>query len=186
MATVSPVACGFTVSVAVFVRPLYVADSVTGVLAATVCVVTVNVALVEPAATVTVPGTVAADVLLLVRETTAPPDGAAAVSATVPVDGLPPVTVDGLTLTALRLAGAAVPVCTRTATQSRKKSREVEPATVITRTRKLALAKFAALHVRPQVSVELPSVNVPMLVPSVAVDLAAVHVVPPSQESCTH
>jgi hypothetical protein len=112
--------------------------------------------------------------------------GAAAVSVTVPVEGLPPVTVDGLTLTALRLAGAAVPEWTRTAIQSRKKSREVELATLITRTRKLASATFAVLHVRPHMSVALPSVKVVIVVPSVPVAFAAVHVVPPSHESCTH
>jgi hypothetical protein len=40
-------------------------------------VVTVNVALVLPAATVTVEGTVAADVLLLDKDIIAPPVGAA-------------------------------------------------------------------------------------------------------------
>ena len=44
---------------------------------------TVNIALVEPAGIVTVAGTVA-DVLLLESETTAPADGAAALSVMVP------------------------------------------------------------------------------------------------------
>ena len=44
----------------------------------------VKVALVEPAATVTLGGTVAAFVLLLERVTTAPPEGAAAESVAVP------------------------------------------------------------------------------------------------------
>jgi len=56
----------------------------------------------------------------------------------------------------------------------------------MTRTRKFASAKFVELHVRPQVSVGLPRINVLRLVPSVAVDFAKVHVAPPSQESCTH
>jgi hypothetical protein len=47
-------------------------------------VVIVNVALVVPAATVTFPGRVAADGLLLLSVTTAPPASAALVSATVP------------------------------------------------------------------------------------------------------
>src|SRR2546425_7987361 len=51
--------CGFTVRVAVRVTPLYKAEMVTGVDAATVLVVTVNVTLVAPAGTVTLPGTVA-------------------------------------------------------------------------------------------------------------------------------
>lgn len=84
-----------TVSVVFFVTPAYVAEIVTGVLAVTDCVLTANVALVAPAATVTLAGVVATDVWLLASATTAPPDGAAAVSVTVPVDELPPVTVDG-------------------------------------------------------------------------------------------
>jgi hypothetical protein len=63
---------------------------------ATVCVVTVNVRLVVPAATVTLAGTVAAAVLLLESATTRPPEGAAAESVTVPVDDVPPVTLVGL------------------------------------------------------------------------------------------
>jgi hypothetical protein len=59
-------------------------------------VVTVNVRLVVPAATVTLAGTVAAAVLLLESATTLPPDGAAADSVTVPVDDVPPVTLVGL------------------------------------------------------------------------------------------
>jgi hypothetical protein len=47
-------------------------------------VVMVNAALVAPDATVTVAGTVAAAVLLLLSVTTASPAGAALVSATVP------------------------------------------------------------------------------------------------------
>ena len=71
---------------------------VTGVLLTTELVLTVNVAVVDPAATVTFEGTVAAAVLLLVSVTTAPPVGAAPFSVTVPVDDAPPVTVVGLTL----------------------------------------------------------------------------------------
>jgi hypothetical protein len=48
------------------------------------------------------------------------------------------------------------------------------------------LVRFAALHARPHVSAAPPSVNVARLVPSVPVVFAAVQVVPPSQESCTH
>src|SRR5438067_12698140 len=61
----------------------------------TVFVATMNVAVVAPAATVTDAGTVAALRLLLVNATTAPPDGAAALSVTVPVLFAPPVTVAG-------------------------------------------------------------------------------------------
>lgn len=56
-------------------------------------VLTVNVALVNPAATVTLEGTVAADVLLLESATTDPPAGAGPLSVTVPVEELPPCTL---------------------------------------------------------------------------------------------
>ncbi len=69
----------------------------TAVDAAAALVLTVNVALVTPAATVTLDGTLAAVVLLLERVTTAPPDGAAPLSVTVPVEEFPPVTLVGLT-----------------------------------------------------------------------------------------
>jgi hypothetical protein len=81
----------------------------TDVSAVTADVVAVNVALVAPAATVTLAGTLAAPVLLLESDTTAPPLGAAEVSVTVPCELVPPVTLVGLTLTALRVAGPIVP-----------------------------------------------------------------------------
>jgi len=62
---------------------------------ATVVVVTANVALVPPGATVTVDGTVA-DALSLDSETEMPPLGATLVKVTVPADELPPVTLIGL------------------------------------------------------------------------------------------
>ena len=52
-------------SEAVLVTPAYDAEMVTGVDAVTALVLTVNVALLAPAATVTLAGTVAVDVLLL-------------------------------------------------------------------------------------------------------------------------
>jgi hypothetical protein len=94
-AGVPPVVAGFTVSKVVFVVPAYEAEMVTGVTAVTALVVTVNVALVAPAPTVTLAGTVAADPVLE-RATTAPPLGAAPLSVTVPVDGDPPLTLVGL------------------------------------------------------------------------------------------
>lgn len=65
--------------------------------AATPAVVTVNVALVDPCATVTLAGTVVTEVLLLNSVTTAPPAGAAPVRVTVPVEALPPTTEVGFT-----------------------------------------------------------------------------------------
>jgi hypothetical protein len=53
------------------------------------------VAEVAPAATVTLTGTEATEVLPLASVTTAPPAGAAALNVTVPVDPVPPVTLVG-------------------------------------------------------------------------------------------
>ena len=64
--------------------------------AVTLLVVTVNVALLAPAATVTLAGTVAAAVLSLERETAAPPLGAGPLRVTVPAEGDPPITLIGL------------------------------------------------------------------------------------------
>src|SRR5215471_16349659 len=77
---------------------------VTAVTAVTVLVVTGNVFVVAPAATVTETGTVAA-ALLLVSITTAPATGAALLSVTVPVlPPTPPVTAVGFTLTPFKAA----------------------------------------------------------------------------------
>ncbi len=82
--------------------PLYDPEMVTELDEPTALVLTVKLALVAPAATVTLAGTVATPVLLLDRLTTAPPLGAAALSVTVPVDELPPVTLDGLSVSEVR------------------------------------------------------------------------------------
>jgi len=87
----------FTANVADWVVPLNVTEIVTDALLATGLVLTVKVAVVAPTATVTLAGTVAAPVLLLLSPTTAPPVGAAALSVTVPVEEVPPVTDAGLT-----------------------------------------------------------------------------------------
>src|SRR5262245_2193939 len=100
-----PVCAGFTVNVAVRCTVLYVAMIVTGVLAVTVLLVTVKLALAEPALTVTLAGTVAAVVWLLDRATTAPPLGAGLVSVTVPCEVLPPVTEVGFKDRVDKLAG---------------------------------------------------------------------------------
>ncbi len=67
---------------------------------------TVNVALVAPAATVTLDGTVAAAVLLLESPIVAPPTGAAPLSVTVPVeDCVPPTTLVGFSVSDERVGG---------------------------------------------------------------------------------
>src|SRR5688572_28293653 len=84
-----PVETGFTVSVAVRLTLLKVPVMVADVALATVRVVIVKLALVAPAATVTLAGTTAF-VLLLVSAITIPPLGAALLRVTVPCDVLPP------------------------------------------------------------------------------------------------
>jgi hypothetical protein len=71
-------------------------------------VVTVNVAVVAPEATVTLAGTVATEVLLLLIVTRAPPPGAGPFSVTVPVDELPPTTEFGLNVTEVTWGGVTV------------------------------------------------------------------------------
>ena len=82
----------------------------TEVLLATGLVVMGNVALVAPAATVTLAGAWAAAVLLFESVTAAPPAGAGLSSVTVPVEDTPPSTDAGLTLTELSAATGAVSV----------------------------------------------------------------------------
>jgi len=98
---------GVTVSVAVFAAPLYTPVIVTGVDALTAVVVTLNVALVAPAATVTLAGTVATAVLLPDSVTTAAPAGAALVNVAVPCAAAPPTTLAGLRPIADSAAAAA-------------------------------------------------------------------------------
>jgi hypothetical protein len=62
-------------------------------------VATAKPADVWPAGTVTLPGTLATDALLLVSFTGAPPAGAAELSITLPAAGVPAVTVLGLRFT---------------------------------------------------------------------------------------
>ncbi len=68
-------------------------------------VLTVNVALVAPAATVTLDGTVAAAVLLLESATVAPPAGAGPLNVTAPVEGVPPMTLVGFSVSDERVGG---------------------------------------------------------------------------------
>jgi hypothetical protein len=102
----------FTVSVAVRDTPPALAVMTDPLVLVVVPAVIVNVALVAPAGTVTLAGTVAAVVFPLVSETTTPPAGAAALKVTVPVLVSPSRTVLGFRV---RLAGvgvAAAPVVT--------------------------------------------------------------------------
>jgi hypothetical protein len=68
---------------------------------ATPLVVTAKGTVLAPPATVTLAGTVATAVLLLVSPTTNPPLGAAPFSVTTPLKDVPPTTEVGLTLTPL-------------------------------------------------------------------------------------
>lgn len=78
--------------------------------AATAEVVIGNVAVVLPAATVIPAGAWAMLVLLLDNATVIPPVGAVALSVTVPVEELPPMTFVGLTVTEVRLTAPLVTV----------------------------------------------------------------------------
>jgi hypothetical protein len=71
-------------------------------------VVTVNVAVVAFAATVTLAGTWAAAVLLLESVTMAPPVGAGPFNVTVPVELVPPATEAGLSVTEFNAAAVTV------------------------------------------------------------------------------
>src|SRR5271165_4366901 len=88
---------------------------VTEALVATGLVVTVKVAVVAFAATVTLAGTWAAAVLLLDRVTTAPLAGAGPFSVTVPVEVFPPTTEVGFRVTELSTAAVTVRVAVRVA-----------------------------------------------------------------------
>jgi hypothetical protein len=98
-----------TLRTAVFVVTFAVPEIVAATFVAVGVVVTVNVAVVAPAATVTLAGTAAAT-LLLESVTVKPPDGAAEVSVTVPEDDVPPTTVAGLKETLDRTGGLIVRV----------------------------------------------------------------------------
>ena len=84
--------------------------SVTLVFAPTALVLTLKLALLAPAATVTLAGTLATAGLLLESVTTAPPAGAAAVKVAVPVAAAGPTTLLGFTDRADKLA-APVAAC---------------------------------------------------------------------------
>ena len=81
---------------ALLVIPPREAEMLTTIFRLTDTVVTLNVAVVLPANTVTAEGTTALLELLLDKLTTKPPTGAGAVSVTVPTELLPPRTFVGL------------------------------------------------------------------------------------------
>jgi len=72
---------------------------------ATALVLTTNVALVAPAATITLEGTLAGVVLLLESTTCAPPAGAGPLSVAVPVEEFPPTTLVGFSESEERVGG---------------------------------------------------------------------------------
>jgi hypothetical protein len=86
---------GVTVNEAVCVKPELDAEIVTVVELAEVIVDTGNAAIVDPAAIVTLAGTVAREVLLLDKEKTVPPLGAGALRMISPVEAFPPLTLVG-------------------------------------------------------------------------------------------
>ena len=98
--------------VALRVTP-FVAEIVTVLVNVTVLVLTVKVAVVEPADTVVLKGTVATPVLLLVSVTTVPPDGAGPFRVTVPVEVPPPFTDVGFSETDVRVAEVTVKFAAR-------------------------------------------------------------------------
>ena len=75
-------------------------------------VATVKPAVLAPAATVTLAGTLT-PALLLESDTSAPPGGAALVRLTVPDEELPAVTLVGVRASVLRLAGGGTGVTPR-------------------------------------------------------------------------
>jgi len=124
--------------------PPFVAEIVTDRVVVTVLVVTVKVTLVAPAATVTLAGTVAAEVRLLERVTTAPPVGAGPESITVPVDGESPLTVVGLTVRELIVGAVTVNVAVWAVPRVPVIVTELFVATGLVVTVNIAVVAFAA------------------------------------------
>lgn len=100
-------------SVARLVVPLKRAEIADEVAELTPVVDTVKLAVLVFSATVTLTGTVATAVLLLLSVTTTPPAGAGPLSVTVPTDGFPPLTVLGFRLTELRDAALTLMLSVR-------------------------------------------------------------------------
>lgn len=126
-----------------------VAEIVTEVVLDTVLVVTVKVALVFPAGTVTLAGTVATEVRLLDNETTAPPAGAGPDKVTVPVEGVLPFTVVGFSESALRTGALTVRVAECEVPAVAMIASEVLLATGFVVTVNVAVVAFAATVTLP-------------------------------------
>jgi hypothetical protein len=94
-------------------------------------VVTGKVALAAPAGMVMLEGTVAAGVFPLERVTSAPPAGARALRATVPVDGVPPRTELGLNVTDAIVVGETVRFADADVTPSEAVTLTVAPLAVL-------------------------------------------------------
>ena len=113
---------------------------VTVVTLVTVLVVTVNEAVVFPAATVMLDGTVATDLLLVDKLTTTPPDGAGPFKVTVPVDGTVPWTVVGFKVSELSDGVDTVSVVERLFTYT-----AVIPTLALLETGVVVIVKFAVV-----------------------------------------
>lgn len=148
------------------------------VVAATVVVFIVNTAVVAPAATVTLAGTVAL-VALEESDTTAPPVGAGPLKVTVPVDGDPPATEVGdrlndateaglIVTVALAETALSVPVISAataavTGAVVTVNVAEYEPAAIVTVAGTAALLLFEArLTINPPLGAGPVSVAVPV------------------------
>lgn len=95
----------------------------------TALVVTVNLAVREPAGTVADGGTCAADARLLDSETTAPAGGAAPLSVNVPAEGEPPVRVLGFKVSDIKEAAEIVNVVVLVFPYTAVRVTELEAAT---------------------------------------------------------
>ena len=151
---------------------------VTPVVAATAEVVTLNVALFDPAATVTVAGTFALETLV-VKLITAPPDGAGPLRVAVPVDGEPPTTDVGASVIDVSVAAVILSealadeapsvavrvadVVVTTAAVVTVNVAVVAPAETVTVEGTPALVVLDVIATAmPPVGAALPSVNVPV------------------------